>query len=81
MSRAEPDVDFTELHKVRAKKTIKLMEKLGLDAIVVTTTDNIRYTSDWRPAPLLTELYNDEFASISPRTGTATLSSPPSWSQ
>src|SRR5580658_7184073 len=64
MTRAEPAVDFAELHKVRAKKTGKLLKKLGLDAIVVTTTDNIRHTSDWRPVPMLTELYNDEFASI-----------------
>jgi Xaa-Pro aminopeptidase len=64
MTQAEPAVDFAELHKIRAKKTAKLLDKLGLDAIVVTTTDNIRYTSDWRPAPMLTELYNDEFASI-----------------
>lgn len=64
MSRPEPVVDFAELHKARSKKISKMMAKLGLDALVITTTDNIRYTSDWRPVPFLTELYNDEFASI-----------------
>ena len=64
MSRPEPPVDFAKLHEIRAKKVTKLMKRLGLDAIIVTTTDNIRYTADWRPAPMLTELYSDEFASI-----------------
>jgi Xaa-Pro aminopeptidase len=64
LTTTEPSVDWKELHGIRAGKTLKLMEKLGLDAIVITTTDNIRYTSDWRPVPMLTELYNDEFASI-----------------
>jgi len=69
-------IDWEKLHHLRAKKTINLLKKFDLDAVVITTTDNIRYTSDWRPVPMLTELYNDEFASIFTSNGESYIFQP-----
>ena len=62
-----PTVDWAELHRARAERTGALMDSLGLDHLLVTSFDNIRYVTGYR-ALIIAEGF-DWFAAVASRDG------------
>ena len=62
-----PTVDWTELQRARTERTGALMDSLGLDHLLVTSFDNIRYVTGYRTL-IIAEAF-DWFAAIASRDG------------
>lgn len=62
-----PTVDWAELQRARTERTGALMDSLGLDHLLVTSFDNIRYVTGYRTL-IIAEAF-DWFAAIASRDG------------
>ncbi|MEM3640400.1 MAG: aminopeptidase P family N-terminal domain-containing protein, partial [Candidatus Bathyarchaeia archaeon] len=61
-------VDMNKLIKKNREKVLKLMQNANLDAILVTTLDNVRYITGERLYMML-DWYVDAFAAIFTSSG------------
>lgn len=58
-----PNVDWGRLYEFRSEKTGDIMKEQDLDAMILTSWDNIRYTTDFK-VNMYPETFNDSYAAI-----------------
>jgi len=67
--------DRERMHRFRLQRTDETMKKLNLDAVVVTTFDNVRYIADCRPY-FSAVYYVNAYVVVLPRNGQPIIQGP-----